>query len=149
MWSVGDVVIRVTAATVNQASVTICRKTAASKSGGAGKETRATCMAKVDADCNGRVNTTDPACVALMKRTTTQAAAVPLAQQAAAQPGTQAAAAATVPAAAVPGAGRRLAADEAVAAEEGQLVAEQHGNAQPAESNLPPEQPHKGALGGA
>lgn len=142
MWSVGDVVIRVTSATVNQASVTICRKTAASKSGGAGRETRATCMAKVDADCNGRVNTTDPACVALMKRTTTKAAAAPLAQQAAAQPGTQAAAAATVPAAAVPGAGRRLAADE------GQLVAEQHGVAQPAESESLPERRHVSVLGG-
>ena len=32
-----------------------------------GKETKATCLAKVDGDCNGKVNTTDPACPALVK----------------------------------------------------------------------------------
>lgn len=106
VWSVADVVVRLTASNATQASITICRKYSTA---GRFVETRATCMAKIDADCNGKVNTTDPACVALMRTAAPKTAAVPLIPRAEVKPPGQAAGAAGN-AAAQPGAGRKLAA---------------------------------------
>jgi hypothetical protein len=71
-WSVADVVIRVTANNATQATVNICRKVTG------GKETRATCMAKVDGDCNGKVGPNDKACIDLLKAAAPKATTVPL-----------------------------------------------------------------------
>ena len=73
-YDVGDLRIRATATSTTGATVTVCRKIAG------GKETRDTCAKRIDADCNGMVNTTDPECVKIMKRDAPRPAmqAVPL-----------------------------------------------------------------------